>query len=68
MTEPLIITSTDLHEMKYCSRGARRWFAHYELDWSDFVQNGIDAEVMLATGDAMAIKLVEFVKEKNRGV
>lgn len=43
----------------FCSRGARFWCARHAIDWGAFVRDGIDAEVLLATGDAMAKRLVE---------
>ena len=43
----------------FCAAGTRDWFAKYNLDYRDFVKNGIDEEKLLATGDAMAIATVE---------
>ena len=42
-----------------CARGTRAWFDKYKLDYSDFLKNGIDEEVLLSTGDAFAIAVVE---------
>lgn len=61
----MIIERTHLDELGYCARGARRWFARHGLDWSDFVMRGIDADIMLATGDAMALRLVEHVRKQH---
>lgn len=61
----LIVLRTDLDELGYCARGARRWFARMGLDWSDFVMCGIDAEILLATGDAMALRLVEHIRMRH---
>ena len=58
----MIITRSHLDEMGYCTRGARRWFRRMALDWDDFVRNGIDAEILQATGDAMALRLLAHVK------
>lgn len=58
----MIVVRSDLDELGYCARGARRWFARMGLDWSDFVRQGIDAGILLATGDAMAIRLVEHLR------
>lgn len=43
----------------FCAAGGRRWFARHQLDWRDFVRNGVDGDVLLATGDAFAIAVVE---------
>lgn len=55
----------------YCARGSRAWFARHGLDWSKFLREGIAAEEMLATGDGLAIALVEWARkceqEEQRG-
>ena len=65
----MMITRQHLDEMPqpYCARGSRRWFARVGLDWAAFVRDGIDSEVLLATGDGMAIRLVEHVAAKQEG-
>lgn len=54
-----------MDELGYCARGARRWAARMGLDWAAFVRDGIDAEILRATGDAMALRLVEHIKDKK---
>lgn len=49
----------------YCHPGARKFFQRHGLDWADFVKNGIEAEVVLATGDAMAVRIVESARTRN---
>lgn len=46
-----------------CSRGAASWFASHGLDWFDFVQNGIDADVLEATGDHYALAVVAHARQ-----
>lgn len=43
----------------FCRWGARQWFARYGLDWNAFRHAGIEADVLLATGDPMAAALVK---------
>lgn len=43
----------------YCAKGARAWFAAHGLSWSDFVLEGLDEDVFTATGDPLALRLVE---------
>ena len=64
----LIITRSDLDDVAgdaYCAPGARRWFDRMRLSWRDFVFNGIDADVLEQTGDAMAMRLVAHVRERD---
>lgn len=46
----------------YCANGSRRWAARIGLNWADFIREGIEADKLEATGDAMALKLVEYVR------
>ena len=42
----------------FCARGIRAWADRMGLDYADFVKNGIDEEVLLATNDPMALAVV----------
>jgi len=59
------VTVHDLKAMAYCNRGSRPFFERHGLDWGDFVRNGIDAELLIATGDAMALRLVDVAKGRE---
>jgi len=61
----MIITHRDMRRLGYCNSGAREFFKRHNLDWSEFVKHGLSADTLLATGDAMAIRLVEDVKGRN---
>lgn len=61
----MIITITDIRNAGHCVAGARAWAKAYDLDFRDFLKNGIDADVVLATGDAMAIQIVERKIERE---
>jgi len=62
VSDPLIITMRDIRAAKQCSRGARAFFERHGLDWQDFLENGVPAEKLLATGDAMAERTVEVAR------
>lgn len=51
----------------YCHRAAREFFASHDLDWQDFLHNGVDEEALLATGNALAQALVEHARENSDG-
>lgn len=63
-----MITITDVRRL-HCTRGARRWFESYDLDFRDFLKYGIDEKTFLATGDAHAIEIVrrKRAREAERG-
>ena len=65
MSEPLIVTVAHLRAAKMCSRGARVWFEKRGWDWQAFLKNGLPAEQFEATGDAMAIQLVEVARGRK---
>lgn len=69
MSEQLIVTIQHLHTVPtwttrtgYCARQSRTFFAEHGLDWLDFVRSGIDAGVLIATGNALALHLVEHAR------
>ena len=61
----MTITMRDIRRAKMCSIGARAFFIRHGLDWSAFLKNGIDSDTVLATGDAMAIRVVEVASGKQ---
>ena len=50
----------------YCARGSRAWFAAHGINWAQFVACGVSADVLAATGDPLALAVVEHAK-KERG-
>lgn len=56
----------DAMEPRFCAAGVCRWAARMGLDWSAFLADGIEIEVLEKLDDAMALKVVEFVRA-NRG-
>ena len=58
MTE-LIVTIDDVRAAGLCVNGTRVWFARHDLDFRAFLREGCTAETLLATGDAMALRVVE---------
>ena len=61
----MIVTMADVRSISYCSRGTRQWFQSKGLDWSDFLENGIEADKLIQTGDPMALAIVEQVRARN---
>jgi hypothetical protein len=64
VTSELRVTMRHVRAAKLCSRGARAWFKHYELDYNDFLTNGILAAKLEATGDPLALRAVAAAKEE----
>lgn len=60
------VTIGDVTAAGYCVRGARDWFLQHGIDWRAFVRDGIDETELLATGDALAERVIER-KRASRG-
>lgn len=63
--DELIITSGDLIP-PHCPWGLRHWWRLHDLDFSDFLKNGIPASKLLATGDELARLAVVAKLEAKR--
>jgi hypothetical protein len=50
----VLVTMQHVRTAGICSRGAREWFASHGLSWQDFVDHGLTATQLRATGDALA--------------
>lgn len=55
----LIITMDDITRAGFCARKTPWWFAEQGLDFRDFFKNGIPATDLAATGDGIALQVVE---------
>ena len=53
---------SDLRKTQMCARGSRAFFLAKGWDWKDFLENGIDIEIVESANDAMANQVVEYVK------
>lgn len=55
-----------LQQCGYCLvPGGAIWFRQHGFDWRDFVKNGIDIELLRATGDAMAYRVIAKAEAEN---
>jgi hypothetical protein len=64
MTE-LIVTIDDVRAVGLCVNGTRVWFARHGLDFRAFLREGCAAETLLATGDAMAQRVVAHAQARQ---
>ncbi|ECI3885350.1 hypothetical protein AHV09_00240 [Salmonella enterica subsp. enterica] len=60
----LRVTLVHVRQAGYCPQGARQFARRYGLDFRQFIRDGfIDAEILLSTGDELAVRLVEFARQ-----
>ena len=63
----MIILHQHARELGYCNRGMRQFCKRYGFDWMDFVKNGVDSAVLEKLDDAMAARLIEHARDKEKG-
>ena len=50
----------------YCRKeGVKPFFDAQKWDWADFLANGIDADIVKKTNDAMALKIVDIAQAEE---
>jgi len=60
-----LVLHRDQLTMKYCNKGTRLFFERHGLSHPDFVRDGLPAEALEATGDAMALELVAEARRRE---
>lgn len=58
------ITMADCRRSLMCRSGVQKFLETHGLDYQEFRKNGLPEEVLAATGDAMALKIIQ---EKHDG-
>lgn len=66
MTDDPIIYVQHLQELKLCVRGAKQWFRLHGLDFTDFLTNGVPCSRIEKLDDALAQKVVKYVREEEQ--
>lgn len=68
MTGEVIVTMRHVRQAQVCASGAKAFFERHDLDWRDFVKNGISSATLEAIGDPFALKCVVAARaEMQRG-
>lgn len=57
---------SDIRKANMCSRGTRAFFLARGWDFQDFLKNGLDEEILIQTGDAMALQVVEVARNGRK--
>jgi hypothetical protein len=59
------VTIQDARELGFCVGGTRTFLERHGLDFKAFLRDGLDAQDLLATGDAMAERVVAHAQAKR---
>lgn len=60
----IIYRPDDARRAGYCVKGQREWAKRHNLDFRKWVREGLPEDVLLATGDHMAVRMIE-IKRKS---
>ena len=63
----LRVTISHVRAAGICVSGARTWFGRYDLDFRDFLLEGIDAQILRDTKDPLAARAVEQAEKDVAG-
>ena len=58
------VTLQDIRAARYCLPGVRPWFRRHGLDWQAFLDHGLPAETLRATGDALVEPVIAKAEER----
>lgn len=61
----LIVTIAHVRAAGLCVNGSRAWFVRHGLDFRAFLRDGLDVDTLLATGDAMALRVVNCARQQR---
>ena len=59
------VTIQDIRAARYCLPGVRPWFRRHGLDWQAFLDAGLPAETLRATGDALVEPVIAQAKARE---
>ena len=59
----LIVTIAHVRAAGLCVNGSRAWLVRHGLDFRAFLREWLDAQTLLATGDAMAQRVVDCARQ-----
>lgn len=60
------VTVQDLRTARYCLAGARAWFRRHGIAWSALLDEGVAAERLIATGDALVAPVIAAAEARER--
>lgn len=55
----------DIRACRMCSGGTREFFKRHGMDWNKFIKDGLPEEEFIATGDSMAMQVVEAARGRQ---
>ena len=66
MTEARV-TIDDIRAAGHCASGAKTWLQRHGFDFRAFLRDGATEAELLATGDALAVQVINRKRERTGG-
>ncbi len=63
-SEDTRVAIQDIRAARYCLPGVRPWFRRHGLNWQAFLDSGIPAKTLRATGDALVEPVIRMAEER----
>lgn len=60
------VTVKHMRKAGYCIVGAKKFADRYNLDFKKFIKEGLPADKLEQTGDALGIKLAEIARAERQ--
>jgi hypothetical protein len=54
-----------IRQAGYCASGTRVWFERHNINYVEFLKNGIDVEILEATGDHFALVASQLARDEE---
>lgn len=65
VTSELRVRHRHIRAARICMKGSRDFFAKHDLDWNDFLANGIPVAVLEEIGDPIALRAAEEARKEE---
>lgn len=65
VTSGVLVRMKHIRAAKICRKGARTWFDHHGISWSELLERGIPVEVLEATGDKPALDVAAIARGEH---
>lgn len=60
----IMVRMRHVRKLNYCSRAARDWFKTHNLNYTEFLQQGIEVTIIESKGDAIGLQVAQVAREE----
>jgi hypothetical protein len=59
----IMVRVQHIREAHLCTNGARAWFRKYDISWQELLDSGVSVERIVATGDALGLRVADIARK-----